>query len=255
MFFRTTTAKGRTYLLLVENYREDGKVKQRTIHNFGNLEVAQKSGLIDKLATSVKRYNDKQSLRSELDRGEISTYNSKIIGPNLVFSKLWSELGIQDIIKNALLDAKYSIPLERVIFMTVLQRLLRPGSDRAGIKWLAEHAIPGTEGIKLHHCYRAMNWLGKPLKNQPAKLKALDISSPQDLESELSDDVEFETAPGLEKDTGKKTADVPKNNKEPKLATSIRRTKDNLEERIFMRRYNLFTHLRFVFFDTTSIYF
>jgi transposase len=75
------------------------------------------------------------------------------------------------------------------------------------------------------------------------------------LESELSDDVEFETTPSLEKDTSQNEDKVPKNKKEPKIAVSIRRTKDNLEERIFTRRFNLLTQLKFVFFDTTSIYF
>jgi transposase len=242
----------------VEGYREGGKVKQRTIHNFGNLEGAQKSGILERLLVSGQRYTDKLSIISELNKGNISPYSSKIIGLNLVFSKLWSDLGMPEIIKNSLKGANYSIPLERVIFMTVLQRLLRPGSDRAGIKWLEEHEIPGIVGIQLHHCYRAMKWLGKPLKNQPSEYEALSSSSPQELGSELIDDVEYETALGLENDTSNNNNNNNNNNKnikEPKVAISIRRTKDNLEEQIFMRRYNLLTQLKFVFFDTTSIYF
>jgi hypothetical protein len=249
MFFRTTKSKGKTYLLLVEGYREEGKVKQRIIHNFGNLEQVQNSGIVEKLLESGARFTKQLSILSKLKQGVITPFRSKIIGPDLVFSKIWSDLGIPNMISISLKDTNYSIPLERVIYMTVLQRLLRPGSDRAGIKWLADHEIPGTTDIKLHHCYRAMNWLGKPIENDSPDILE------QDLELEISDDQESTTEPCLEKNTNSIDNKDQKNKQESKVAVSIRCNKDLLEERIFMRRYNLLTQLKFVFFDTTSIYF
>jgi hypothetical protein len=38
MFLRTKERKGRQYLMLVESYRWEGKVKQRTMRNFGPLD-------------------------------------------------------------------------------------------------------------------------------------------------------------------------------------------------------------------------
>jgi transposase len=37
------------------------------------------------------------------------------------------------------------------------------GSDRACEKWMTDYAIPGTDGLALHHLYRAMAWLGEEL--------------------------------------------------------------------------------------------
>ena len=36
-----------------------------------------------------------------------------------------------------------------------------PGSDRAAERWKEDFQISGTEGIELHHLYRAMGWLGE----------------------------------------------------------------------------------------------
>jgi hypothetical protein len=56
MYFRTSTVKGRTYLLLVEGYRENGKVRQRTVASFGLLEDAISSGKLERLLLSGERY-------------------------------------------------------------------------------------------------------------------------------------------------------------------------------------------------------
>ena len=42
-------------------------------------------------------------------------------------------------------------------------RLFVSGSDRFCEKWMGDYAIPGIAGLKLHHLYRAMAWLGEEL--------------------------------------------------------------------------------------------
>jgi transposase len=37
------------------------------------------------------------------------------------------------------------------------------GSDRVCEKWMTDYAIPGVDGLALHHLYRAMAWLGEEL--------------------------------------------------------------------------------------------
>ena len=105
--------------------------------------------------------------------------------------------------------------MERAVFLTVLHRLVAPGSDRAAERWrrgpsFRWGAIEGVEGLELHHLYRAMGWLGEP---RP------------------------------ESEQGAATPFAP------------RCTKDLIEEELFARRRDLFTTLELVFFDTTSIYF
>ncbi|MBV9490027.1 MAG: IS1634 family transposase, partial [Verrucomicrobia bacterium] len=65
---------------------------------------------------------------------------------------------------------QFEFDLERAIYLTVLHRLFASGSDRAAERWREDYLLPGTEGLGLHHLYRAMAFLGEPLptKAQPA---------------------------------------------------------------------------------------
>ena len=49
------------------------------------------------------------------------------------------------------------------MFLTVLHRLLAPGSDRACERWKADYIVKGIDKLNLHHLYRAMGWLGQLL--------------------------------------------------------------------------------------------
>ena len=42
-----------------------------------------------------------------------------------------------------------------------MHRLFSGGSDRATDKWRRDFRFTGTEGLELHHLYRAMWWLGE----------------------------------------------------------------------------------------------
>ena len=43
---------------------------------------------------------------------------------------------------------------------------LSSGSDRYCDRWRRDYAVSGTEGLELHHLYRAMAFLGEPLADQ-----------------------------------------------------------------------------------------
>ena len=46
------------------------------------------------------------------------------------------------------------------MYLTVLHRLCESGSDRAGESCRRDVLVLGSDGLKLHHLYRAMRWLG-----------------------------------------------------------------------------------------------
>ena len=75
-------------------------------------------------------------------------------------------MGCRQVIEELLRERRFEAPLERAIFLTVLARLLAPGSDRAAERWREDYAIAGLEALELHHLYRAMAWLGEPLADQ-----------------------------------------------------------------------------------------
>ena len=86
------------------------------------------------------------------------------IGPDLVFARLWKESGIADVLRSILKERHYEFDVERAIYLTVLHRLFASGSDRAAERWREDYLIPGTEGLELHHLYRAMAFLGEAIE-------------------------------------------------------------------------------------------
>lgn len=67
--------------------------------------------------------------------------------------------------------------------MTVLHRLMNPGSDRQAERWMRGYKIIGEDGLDLQHFYRAMGWLGSPLKKQP-RIKSLSPRCVKDVPEE-----------------------------------------------------------------------
>ena len=161
MFVRIKNSHGYKYLQIVESKREGKKVKQRVLTTLGQLDALSASGKIDDLTRSLAKFS---SLRAVIDahrQGTIQAHRTLAIGPALVFERLWQQLGIDEVIRRQLSESRCRFSLERAIFLTVLHRLLDPGSDRAAERWKEDFQIKGTEGIELHHLYRAMGWLGE----------------------------------------------------------------------------------------------
>jgi hypothetical protein len=164
MFFRLKPSGPRTYLQLVENRREGGAHRQRVIATLGRADELATSGGLAALLASGARLCDQVMLLSALERdGEELRLSTRRIGGPLLFGRLWEETGCRAVIKSLLAGRGFEFDVERAIFSTVLHRLFVSGSDRACDKWMEDCAIPGTDGLALHHFYRAMAWLGEEL--------------------------------------------------------------------------------------------
>ena len=163
MFIRTQTNGDRTYLLLVENERIDGRLVQRVLYRLGRLDQLQASGQLDGLVKSLGRFSEKLLVLDAHARGESVPTQTVTIGPALILERVWRECGIADVLAERIARRRFGFSVERAIFLTVLHRLCAPGSDRAAERWRHEYAIPGTDGLELHQLYRAMRWLGTPL--------------------------------------------------------------------------------------------
>ncbi len=163
MFLRRKKVRDRVYLQIVENRWEQGKVRQRVIASLGRLDRLLQSGSLDALLESASRLSESLMLLSAHGRGELSGVVNRRIGPSLVFGRLWKRLGLDQVIGSLLRERSFEFDLERAVFLTVLHRLVDPGSDRAAEKWKQACRIEGAEQLQLHHLYRAMHWLGEPL--------------------------------------------------------------------------------------------
>ena len=100
---------------------------------------------------------------SAFDKGELIDLATRRIGPPLLFGRLWETTGIKTVIDRLLDERAFAFPVERSVFTSVLHRLMVSGSDRSCEQWQKDYAIPETDGLQLHHFYRAMAWLGEEL--------------------------------------------------------------------------------------------
>ena len=158
MFVREKTARGHRYLYLVESVRDGGRVRQQIVRALARKDVLLASGELDRLIASLARHSERAMILSEMEAGRLSC--TRIGGP-LLFGRLWERLGIADVLADLLRGRGFDFAVERAVFVAVLHRLFVSGSDRACEKWMADYAIPGSDGLQLHHFYRAMAWLGE----------------------------------------------------------------------------------------------
>jgi len=163
MFVRIKRSGQYEYLQIVHNERLDGRVQQRVIATLGRLDVLRSTGQLDALLASCARFAQQTAVLSAHRQGRVAAAAKVRIGPPLVFQRLWEQLGLPQVLRRLLAGRKFGFDVERAIFLTVLHRLFAPGSDRAAEVWRDRYALPGSEGLQLHHLYRAMAWLGEPL--------------------------------------------------------------------------------------------
>lgn len=168
MFARIKKSGKYQYLQIVENKKEQGKVKQRVIATIGRMDELHDKNRVETLIRSLARFSEKALLILS-GKSDVKA-DSLTIGPTLIFQRLWEESGIPGVIKHLLAERKFEFDVERAIFLTVLHRLMTSGSDRHCDRWKRDYLIPGTEDLELHHLYRAMTFLGESITDEGAAL-------------------------------------------------------------------------------------
>ncbi len=182
MFIRTKPAGPYRYLQLVENHREGPRTVQRVLCTLGRADQLMASGATDSLLRSLARFGQQVSLVENYERGRLEAGAIRQLGPDLVFGRLWQEMGMQAVLGELLRERGFEFPVERAVYLTVLHRLFESGSDRAAERWRRDVCLPGSETLQLHHLYRAMRWLGEVKDAVEESL----FRSRQDLFTELS---------------------------------------------------------------------
>jgi hypothetical protein len=164
VFFRIKPAGSYRYLQIVHSVRKGQKVRQQVIATLGRLDLLVASGQLERLMRSGLRHCEKFAVIDAHAAGEIEPVAIRRIGPDLVFARLWKESGIPEVLRLLLKARHYEFDVERAIYLTVLHRLFASGSDRAAERWREDYLIPGSEGLELHHLYRAMAFLGDAIE-------------------------------------------------------------------------------------------
>jgi DDE family transposase len=168
MFFRLKKSGERAYVQIVENKRIDGAVRQSVIATLGRADELDVSGALASLLASGAKLTDQVLLINALDEdadGALSASAKRIGGP-LLFGKIWERLGIGDVLGDLLQDRAFEFAVERAVFVATLHRIFVSGSDRDCSSWMEDYDIAGSDGLDLHHFYRAMAWLGEEMEEK-----------------------------------------------------------------------------------------
>jgi transposase len=168
MFFRLKKSGERAYVQIVENKRVDGAVRQSVIATLGRADELDASGALASLLASGAKLTDQVLLINALDEdadGALSASAKRIGGP-LLFGKIWERLGIADVLGDLLRDRAFEFAVERAVFVATLHRIFVSGSDRDCSSWMEDYDIAGSDGLDLHHFYRAMAWLGEEMEEK-----------------------------------------------------------------------------------------
>ncbi len=151
------TTKGKTYYTaaIVKSYRENGKVKQKTIKSFGGVTWEEAQRL--KLAYTAK------SIEGLVHVDDIECEDGVSYGGIYLVRHLWEQLGIDE----ALRGCRGYFP---EIFAMACQRLFAPDSKLQLIEWAPDTALSYLVGLKLeepvpHRCYFALDKLIKDREN------------------------------------------------------------------------------------------
>jgi Transposase DDE domain len=163
VFVRVKKIGGYEYLYLVENAREGGRHVQRVIKALGRRDEVEASGLLDSLIASAARHSRRSIVLSRFYRGELPALKRLSIGPDLLFGRLWQDLGCRDVLRGLLADRQFGFDVERAVYLAVLHRLMVSGSDRHASEWRRCFQVTGADGLTLDHAYKAMTWLGEDI--------------------------------------------------------------------------------------------
>ena len=130
MFLRTHTIEGRTYVLLVENERVDGKVTQRVLQRFGRIDHLRESGQLDAIVAGLGRFSERLLVLGAHQRGESLQSEARRVGGPLVFERLWETSGIADVVREVAADRHFGFSLERAVATFSLAITRQPGHQR-----------------------------------------------------------------------------------------------------------------------------
>lgn len=163
---------GRIYLAIRQGYRQDGKVKSKTVQSLGYLDELEKE-FEDPIA-HFKAYCDEQNaLEKEKKQGvwiqihpdekiDKRTTNRKNIG-SVAIVGIYSALGIESTLRSATRNTKTDYDLNAILRLLVVERILNPGSKISSFNNKDKYFFRSS--FDKHDLYRALSVLA-PLKSR-----------------------------------------------------------------------------------------
>jgi transposase len=136
---RSSNGTVNEYVRAVESYRENGKVKQRTIADLGRKDLL--AQVFPKLRRLLGGDSDPQTLTAS----DPQILDASTWGPVLVVRALFQQLGLWSILETHLGKAK-GVPFTDRAFVLVANRLTQPASEHGLAGWLETDFVCDRQG-------------------------------------------------------------------------------------------------------------
>ncbi len=149
------------HLQLAESEWDSAKKRSRTriIHNVGRADDQKVIDRLRRLARSIQRRCSPEEIASSSPGWRV--IDAWPYGDVYALEALWNRLGIGEVIRAQTKNRKLKYECERALFAMVANRACAPCSKLyCWEQWLREDVrIDGTEELRLHQLYRAMDFL------------------------------------------------------------------------------------------------
>lgn len=159
MFIKVTkNSVGQSYYHLVESYREQGKVKQRTLLSLGRAGEDR----MEEVVAAIAKHKEVLTVL-ELAKS-MSVEDTYILGPLLILDRMFEQSGIDDVLRTAAgKHPKLGFDLRELVFTMAAARFVRPGSKLKVYDHWRKKLYSGMieEEIRLHQLYRALDVLAQ----------------------------------------------------------------------------------------------
>jgi transposase len=155
MFIKLNKSKNRTYVQLVQSYRQDGQTKHEVLFNFGNLEELQQNPSLKNIANKLLEL---AGVKLAFDLANITQEAEIFNWGYLVYRNLWKKFKLDMVLERIQTKAgKSKFNFNDACFLIVLQHLLAPGS-KLNTHEEQEHYVKLPK-VDLHHLYRSLDIL------------------------------------------------------------------------------------------------
>ncbi len=149
------------YVQLAHNFRDPKSKRSRAqvLYSFGREDQVDQEAL-KRLVASIERFlSPEEALKLKTQRqADLDFKESRPLGGAWALQQLWTEIGIDRVIKKNLRKRSFSAPVERAIFAMVANRALSPGSKLSVESWANNDVcLPGVEDLQVQHLYRSLD--------------------------------------------------------------------------------------------------
>jgi len=152
--FKNKDGSERVYAQICESKRINGKPKQFVLLDFGRIDTEEGEIKFNTFCSLVLKQSSKYHF---LDLGkDLSSKNTQELGTQLIFRRLWKDIGLNEIIKSEI-QVETDFDIGEALFNMTLNRLSAPSSKRNMEKW--QQGIFGINNYDVHQYYRAMDYM------------------------------------------------------------------------------------------------